>query len=289
MDIDALKQQLINRHSNTHKYNYGHVGIVAGSKHMIGAGILVAQAALKTGAGLVTLMTVDSVEDPINIRYPEIMVLALPSSDDGQITSQAELKIKQYCIDRNVTTLAIGPGLGQGRDMKTLINKIAFQIAVPLQLPCVIDADAITQLATDQWDDIIPESWVFTPHAGEFKQLCQPINIAYSDQQRLKCATQAQSWIKQILVLKGYETIIKKNNNYYTNDTGNPGMATAGSGDILTGVIASLYAQGLTAYEAAVLGVYIHGKAGDAAYQKEGIGLTATDIVNFLPRVIGES
>ena len=284
---ERLLKKLVNREKNTHKGDYGHLALIAGSEQMLGAAILAAKAAFASGVGLVSLLTVDSVSEPLQLKLPELMVYPLKTKN-GLLSQDALVEIKQYCDDKKVTVIGIGPGLGRSDDIANLVNKIIFDFAAQKSLPVVVDADAITQLNADKCQYYPEEKMILTPHPGEFNYLCKSINMIYDENQRKKQAKLAQSFLRQVLLLKGHESIVATKKTVFINSTGNPAMATAGSGDVLTGIIASLLAQGLTTIDAACLGCYLHGKSGDIAAKHVGIGLCASDLIDYCRQYLGE-
>lgn len=269
--------QLPERSPNAHKGECGKVAIIAGSVSMIGAAILAAKGALKSGAGLVHLVTVSGAAPWVNIVHPEIIVHSIP---DSQVLSENSVGPIVELIDRiSPNTLAIGPGLGRADQTQKMIVRVLSTIGQ--KIPTVVDADALFAIQTIEWGSVATQNWVLTPHAKEFERLFQ----IRSGQNRATLAKLASGICKQIVVLKGSGTGVSDGNQEFTNSTGNAGMATAGAGDVLTGIISALIAQQLPLYDAACSGVYLHGLAGDFAKKNKGeYSLTATDIIDFLPQ-----
>jgi hydroxyethylthiazole kinase-like uncharacterized protein yjeF len=260
------KNTLPKRPKNAHKGMCGRVGVIAGSLSMLGAAILTARAALRTGAGLVYLITAPEALAHINIVYPEIIVL--PFGDYKQIT--------RYLTDYKINSLAIGPGLGRTEKTQKLTRKIIFEYCVAHKLKTVIDADALFAISKNKLETLSETQFVLTPHKKEYEQLFGP-----QEPQDVALAT------KQVVLCKGPNTIVCDPQNKYINKTGNEGMATAGAGDVLTGMIAALVGQGSSVYDAAVLGAYLHGLAGDFAKQEKGIySLIASDIIENIFQAI---
>ena len=269
------------RPSDAHKGNCGRVGIIAGSASMLGAGILTALAALKTGSGLVYLMTVKEAVPWINIQYPELIVFPLPSKN-GFITSKAWSIIKKNIELNQINTLAIGPGLGHNKEIKDLVQKILQYLDQNNSIPTVLDADALKVITANKLRQFKNLKLVLTPHPKEFELLFECFPKTKED--ILTLAQEAAENIGQVIILKGQESIVARPKEIEVNPTGNPGMATAGAGDVLTGIVASLIGQGLEGFEAAVLGTYLHGLAGDLGAEKQTMySLTALDIIAFLP------
>ena len=278
MNIRAIAQKL-KRPATAHKGDMGCVFILAGSRGMTGAAHLAGMAALRSGAGLVTIGVPDAVYLVLAKRESELMIRPFPSTSQGTLSLKGFSEIERFCATQNV--LAIGPGLSQHITTQKLIRKV-LQIT---ELPLVIDADGLNALKGHL--EVLTACRgraILTPHPGEF---CRVFGgkLDDSDVTRKKRALDAAKRCGSVIVLKGHRTVVATpEGDCHINTTGNPGMATAGSGDVLTGTIAALVGQGLSNFEAACLGGYIHGLAGDLAAQKIGpIGLTAGDLVRFLP------
>lgn len=295
-----IKKMLSKRDKNTCKNDYGHVFILAGSVGMTGAAVLASQAAMRIGAGLVTLGIPESLNSIVEMKLTEVMTLPLPQTKEGNVDKNAYNKILQFIEKRKVSSLIVGPGLSCGQQTVRLVKKIIQNI----ELPCILDADGINALEgqtqystsvfnrTQTWQ--IPElnkakaTIIMTPHPGELGRL---INESSRNIQkdRIRYATRFAQKNDVIVVLKGYQTIITNGIRTFVNPTGNPGMATAGCGDVLTGMIGGLINQveGKNLLKAAILGVYLHGLAGDlAARDKTEPGLIATDILERIPQAI---
>jgi len=278
MNIHSIANKL-KRSSTTHKGDMGRVFALAGSRGMTGAANLAGMGALRSGAGLVTVGVPDAVYLIIAKRESELMVRPLPSTNKGTLSLGGFSEIKRFCATQDV--LAIGPGLSQHITTQKLIRKILQET----ELPLVIDADALNALKGNL-EALKPcrDRAVLTPHPGEFLRLFGG-KLDATDGLRKERAMEIARKHQIALVLKGRHTVVASpEGECYINPTGNPGMATAGSGDVLTGMIAALIGQGLPFFEAACLGVYIHGLAGDKAVKKIGqISLTAGDLLSFLP------
>jgi ADP-dependent NAD(P)H-hydrate dehydratase / NAD(P)H-hydrate epimerase len=251
-----------------HKGTYGHCLIVAGSYGMIGAAVLTSKACIKAGAGLVTAHVPRIGYNIIQQSVPEVMVS--PDDNDGIITSV--LNSKKY------SSIAIGPGLGM--DERTKAGVITFLRSS--SKPLIIDADALNIISSNKdYINLIPANSIITPHPGEFDRLFGKSESGY---ERLNVAIEMAQKLEIVIVLKGaYTQIVSPTGNVFFNCTGNPGMATGGSGDVLTGMIASLLGQGYSPMDAAILGVHLHGLAGDLASEKMGLeSITATDIIDSI-------
>ncbi len=271
------------RPAEAHKGTFGHVGVIAGSAGMAGAAALTARAALRTGAGLVTVahpagLTID--------RFaPEVMTRALPATRAGTLS----LKAKAACLEfgRDKTVLAIGPGLALHRDTQRLIRAVLERLD-PIDRPVVLDADGLNALAGSLGLlTRLRAPAILTPHPGEMARLTYH---AAAEVQRNRLAVARAFAVKHavVLVLKGARTVVAApSGRLFINPTGNPGMATAGAGDVLTGIIAGLVAQGLDPLRAATTGVFVHGLAGDLARDRRGVrGLLASDLIEEIPMAL---
>ena len=270
------------RKPDTHKGNYGHIFVLAGSLGLSGAAVLCANSAMRSGAGLVTLGVPEGLYSIIAKKaYPEVMVRPLAE------TKARTLSLKAYpaimSLTQKADLLAIGPGLSQNPQTQKLIRRIISNIHKPM----VIDADALNALSGNlEILRINPNLKILTPHPGEFSRLLGAPR-AYIQKNRETLAKKFAYDYNIVLVLKGHNTLVVSPDKLYTNKTGNPGMATAGSGDVLTGIISALLGQGLSAWAAAKTGVYLHGLAGDiAAKEKTQAGLIASDIIANIPAAI---
>ncbi|MCM8801568.1 MAG: NAD(P)H-hydrate dehydratase [Candidatus Omnitrophica bacterium] len=281
-----LPRRLLHRRPDAHKGDFGHVFILAGSIRFSGAAVLCAESAMRSGAGMVTLGIPKSINNAlIKIKPKEVMTLPLAETKEGTLSIKAYDKIKEFA--KNIDVLAIGPGLTQNKSTKGLVRRIILKINKPL----VIDADGLNALAGyleilhNNRSRIMPI--VLTPHPGEMARLMN-INIKRVQANREDTAKRLATDYKVTVVLKGHRTVVADyKDNLYINKTGNPGMATAGSGDVLTGMIASFLGQGLDAFAAAKYAVYLHGLAGDlAAKEKTQISMLASDIIQKIPEAI---
>ena len=277
VEKELVKTMLPDRPQNAHKGSAGRVAVVAGSYGYVGAAALCSFAAVKGGAGLVTLLTPENTREILAIKLTEVMVKGLPVSDDRLVAEEA-LEVVTEALDK-ADVLAIGPGFGVSEEAGNLIR----DILVTTSVPCVIDADAITALKdhTELLSHMLAEK-VLTPHPGEMARITG-IRISEIEKNRVEVARlYAEKW-QAVVVLKGVPTVVAlPDGTVYLNTTGTPAMATGGSGDVLTGLIAALIGQGLTVADAAVAGVYLHGFAGELA-AKGSIGLAASELLQMLP------
>jgi NAD(P)H-hydrate epimerase len=266
------------RPADSHKGMFGHVLVVAGSRGMTGAAILCANAALRGGAGLVTLAAPEPVILPATIANPGYLTMTLPSDEHGQVTPAAEPILLPAATKSSV--IACGPGLGVGPGVTRVVMDLLARAAKPV----VLDADGLNAVARAPEALRRREPLIITPHPGEFGRLLGKTAAAVqADRENLAVRFAGEKGV--VLVLKGHQTLVTDGRRLYRNTTGNAGMAKGGTGDVLTGLIAALVAQKLDAFAAAQLGVYVHGLAGDLA--RDGVGevcLTATDLLAWMPR-----
>jgi NAD(P)H-hydrate epimerase len=267
------------RPADANKGSFGRVLVVAGSRGMSGAAVLCGGGALRGGAGLVRVAAPAEVLPVVAAANPCYLTLPLPNDDRGQLAAAAAAEVDGHV--RHSTVVVAGPGLGQGPGVKAVIASLLTQKATPL----VLDADALNVLASDlgPLHQHTPTP-ILTPHPGEFARLLG-CDVETVQARREELAVRFAREHSVVLVLKGHQTIVTDGEHAHVNTTGNPGMATGGSGDVLTGLIGALVAQGVEAFAAARLGVYLHGLAGDLARDVLGeTGLIASDLLDFLPR-----
>jgi len=264
---------------DAHKGTFGKVCIVAGSVGMSGAAALAGRAALRAGAGLVRVATAKSALPIVASVEPSYTTIPLAEDSVGRISARAINAILDAAEQNDV--LGFGPGVGVSGDLRSIVETLVSLESPPL----VIDGDGLNNLAAiADWPRKLRVKLVLTPHPGEMKRLWKGLFRQQLPEQRTEQALRLAEKTGAVVVLKGAGTVVTDAHKLYVNETGNPGMATAGSGDVLTGVIAALIGQGMDVFDAAVLGVYIHGLAGDIAADKLGqISLMATDIIETLP------
>ena len=282
-----LPTQLLHRKPNSHKGDFGHVLILAGSRSFSGAAVLCAEAALRCGAGLVTLGIPRSLNNAIiKIKPKEAITLPLPETKEGTLSLDSYKKIRNFIRDI-IDVLVIGPGLSQNRSTQSLVRKIISEI----DKPRVIDADGFNALIGHLNILLAHQNsgsiTILTPHPGEMSRLLG-VSVKEVQSNRIKVARKFACDYKLTVVLKGHNTVVADyRGNLYINKTGNPGMASAGTGDVLTGIVAAFLGQGLDGFKAAKYAVYVHGLAGDlAAKEKTQIGLIASDIIAKIPQAI---
>lgn len=265
---------------DANKGQFGRVLVVAGSRGMAGAAILCASAALRGGAGLVKVATPAEVLPIVAAGNPCYMTVPLPHDPEGRIATAAFATLTQLAEAHDV--IAVGPGLDRGPELSEMIMELCGQCKKPM----VIDADGVNAFAGQAERLLCDSPRIITPHPGEFARLVR-LDVQTVQTQRRELAVEFASRQQCVVVLKGYGTIVTDGRRVYQNTTGNPGMATGGTGDVLTGVIAALVGQRLPAFEAAQLGVCVHGLAGDLARDQIGeVSLMASDVLDFLPPAI---
>ncbi len=267
------------RKPQAHKGDFGKVCIIAGSIGMSGAAALAGRAALRAGAGLVRVATAKSALPIVAAIEPAFTTVALAEDAAGRIAGSAISTILNLIGENDC--FAFGPGVGVTQGIRSIAHRLIEQKGLRL----VIDADGLNNLCkiTD-WPKNVKADVILTPHPGEMKRLWAGLFRNEIPADRKKQAVQFAKKTGTVVVLKGAGTVVSDGNKVYINNTGNPGMATAGAGDVLTGVIAALMGLGLSNFDAAVLGVYVHGLAGDIAANKTGqISMIATDIIESLP------
>ncbi|MGD9850795.1 MAG: NAD(P)H-hydrate dehydratase [Nitrospirales bacterium] len=281
---DRVRPMIPARPLTAHKGTFGHAGIMAGSPGKTGAAAMAGLSALRIGAGLVTIASPRSVSPILEAKLLEVMTDPMPDSPKHRLGMDAYSALLSFV--QHKSALGIGPGLGVSEDTTALLIKLLPQLTIP----CLLDADALNGLARH------PEVFsatkfppILTPHPGEMARL---MGEGYSantiNQDRLTIATRFAQQCRAIVVLKGARTIVADPvGKMAICPTGNPGMASAGMGDVLTGIISGLLAQGLSSWDAAQAGVYIHGLAGDLAATRLGqAGLIASDVISAIPQAL---
>lgn len=277
LDAQSVGKLLPKRDSDTHKGDYGKLLLICGSRGYTGAAALCALGALRSGAGLVYLAVPESIYEIEAVKLLEPVIFPMPD-EGGMLSVQAVEKIDALLPKMNA--IAIGPGLGQSEGTFQVVKHV-LQSA---KCPVILDADGINVVSKHTHilrDRIAPT--VLTPHDGEFLRMGQRLT-----DDRCQSAVEAAIHLECIMVLKGHKTVITDGKSCYVNNTGNPGMATGGSGDVLTGIIASLIGQGLDPLQAAACGAWLHGAAGDRCAQQIGqYGMLPQDMLQILPQIIG--
>ena len=267
------------RPASSHKGTYGSVLIIAGSRGMSGAAALAGMSALRGGAGLVTVAVPQSVQPIVASFEPSYMTVALPETEAGQISKSAQEVLAERLSQYDA--VVCGPGWGQSDDLSQLLEWLLGTIASPL----LIDADALNLLAQNlYWLRASAGPRILTPHPGEFSRL-SGLSIAEIQAQRVESAVNFARQHGTVTLLKGAGTVITDGQRVAINQTGNSGMATGGTGDVLSGLIGALLAQRFEPLAAAQLGAHLHGVAGDlAAAELSQPGLIASDLPRYLAR-----
>jgi NAD(P)H-hydrate epimerase len=265
-DAKLIYKKIPKRENHSHKYDYGHILVVGGNEGMAGAARLCAEACLRSGAGLVSVATKDTNSEVILAGRYELMVHG--------VRKEQQL---QELIDR-CNVIIIGPGLGRDDWAKTMLSTV-----LSSELPKVVDADALSLLREIGHKC---KNSIITPHSGEAARLLQTESQKV-EAHRVNAITSLRQ-ISDVIVLKGSQTLISDDKEIYVNKTGNPALATAGTGDVLAGVIGALLGQKLSLIEAARLGVWLHGLAADA-YVNDGNhegSMIASDLIEYFKKMI---
>jgi NAD(P)H-hydrate epimerase len=282
------------RKPDSHKGDYGHVFVIAGSIGMTGAAYLCCEAALLSGAGLVTLAIPKSLNSIMERKLTEVMTLPLPETKEASLSKAAYSRIKVF--SKKCDCIVIGPGLSQNRQTQGLIRSLISSIKMPM----VLDADALNALAghlsilersaakpprRGRTAHGAVRSTIITPHSGEMARLTGA-RLLFINSNKKDVAKKFSTEYNVTTVLKGHRTIVAApKKRVYVNLSGNPGMASGGCGDVLTGIIGAFLACGMEPFKAARLGTYVHGLSGDIAAKNRGeISLRATDLLESLPQ-----
>jgi NAD(P)H-hydrate epimerase len=273
-----IKSIFHSRSPDSHKGNYGHVLVLAGSTGKSGAAGLTALAALRSGCGLCTLALPETSQRAFELHPMEVMTIPLPQTESGTLSLKAKAPILKLLEGKSA--VAIGPGLTTDPETVSLIGELLPSINCSL----ILDADAINAFENNiDWLDKL-KSAILTPHPKEMSRLTG-LSTQEIQKNRMRVTTEFAQKYSTLLLLKGAPTLIgTPDGNIYINSTGNPGMATGGSGDVLTGIIAGLAAQNISLQNAAIAGAYIHGHSGDLFSEKETqTSLIAGDLLRCLP------
>ena len=276
LDHQQVLSLLPDRPIDGHKGSFGKVLLLCGSRGYTGAVTLAAMGALRAGAGLTYLAVPESIYQIIAVKLTEPVIYPLPD-DAGTFGIQAKSLIADLLTNKDA--VLIGPGIGQSEGSYLAVKTVLEQYVGPV----ILDADGINVLCTHK--DILrgrAAPTIITPHLGEFLRIGG--NLSHG---RITAAESLAKDLGIIVVLKGHETIITDGSTTYKNPTGNPGMATGGSGDVLAGIITALVGQGLEPLEAAACGAWLHGASGDICAEEIGqYGMLPTDMLNTLPRLL---
>ncbi len=288
-----LREALVTREPADHKGIFGHVLVVAGSRNMAGAAVLATRAALRSGAGLVTAAVPAGVQRILAELAPEALTIGLPENAYGCLRPEGVSRLRAAHRGTEYSVMAIGPGISENSDTAKFVL-LALSV---LPLPAVVDADALNILAAQEVSGVRQlmkgrkQPCIFTPHPGEMAR-CLVVGTKHIKEDRMACAERlAREW-NGVALLKGQGTLISSGSRTVANPTGCPGLAKGGTGDVLTGLIAGLWAQMLASgrargdlpFWAAALGAWLHGRAGELAEaEKTGYAMTAQDVIEHLP------
>ena len=282
MNSSPALPPLPERTPESHKGTFGRCLLIGGSRGMSGSISLAGTSALRSGAGLVTLAVPATILPTVAATSPCYMTLPLPDNATGECSTSID--VRALTNSRQFDAIGCGPGIGTGKGASQTTQQLYHHATEPT----VFDADSLNVLAAEKVD--LRQSSgprIITPHIGEFRRLTGRTSATVAELRDL-----APEWAQQnqvTLVLKGHQTIVTDGQQLCRNTTGNAGMATGGSGDVLTGTTASFLAQGLTAFDAARLAAYVHGRSGDIAAEQLGmVSLIATDIIDYLPNALRE-
>ncbi|OGN91054.1 MAG: hypothetical protein A2Z70_03500 [Chloroflexi bacterium RBG_13_48_17] len=283
---DWAKSVLPERPLGANKGSFGKVLVVAGSINYIGAAYLACMGAARVGAGLVTLSTASSLQPILAAKLTEVTYAPLPESEAGIIASKATSVLKELLPGYEV--LLMGCGLGQKTQVVEFIKSALFGLTRGSSLSLVLDADVLNTLAQlPNWWQKLNQDAILTPHPGEMARLVG-VSVEEVQKQRLEITRKAAMKWRKVVVLKGaYTVVAASDGRARISQVANPGLASAGTGDVLTGTIAGLAAQGLSLFDAAACGVYLHSEAGEVVRRKMGdAGMLASDLLPVLPKVI---
>ena len=283
-DAHSLRGKIPRTAEPAHKYSAGALLVVAGSRSTTGAPQMVVRGAERTGCGIVFLATPQSSAPSVDLELTEALVHGMPEDEEGYVTSAALEQILK--LSERTSALALGPGMGTGDEGRRLVEGILRETEVPI----ILDADAITNLTGT---DVLAKRsapTVVTPHAGELGRLLGS-DAKEVSAGRLRSARKAAEEHGCCVLLKGSDTLVVEGDSVAVNSTGNVALATAGTGDVLSGVIGALLSRGMDTYEAARAGAWVHGRAAELWLEETGWpaeSLIATDLLPHLPSALGE-
>lgn len=262
MTHDSIKKLIKSRQASSHKGDYGHSFLMVGSQGKMGAAVISARACLRTGTGLLTVSVPQDERLILQISIPEAMLVIREKEEDNL---------------NKFTAIGIGCGIGTGKESTQMLSHLLSQYSKPL----VLDADALNIISTHKnLLEKIPPNTIITPHPKEFDRL---FGVHENIEERIETAIEKALQLGIVIVLKGYKTAITHAENTFLNSTGNPGLAKGGSGDALTGIITALLSQGYEPFDAAKIGVYLHGLAADLALEKQSFeSMLITDVIEYL-------
>lgn len=268
IDVDSLRSRLLHRENDSHKGDYGHLLVVAGCQSMPGAAVLATGAALHSGCGLVTLHSTDRALQAVVNAFPSAMLSENPG---------ACFSVLPPVGTGRYDAIAAGPGLGKAAETRAALTGL-LEAAREKAIPAILDADALNILSElPDWQDLVPEGSILTPHLGELRRLLPPA----TEESVMELCRRTRS----VLVMKGFHTrVFTPEGTCLVNTTGNPGLAKGGSGDVLTGLTGGLLARGYPPVDAACLGVWLHGYAGDClTRERTAEAWSSRDLIDYLP------
>ena len=283
-DAGSLRGRIPRTAEPAHKYSAGALLVVAGTYQVTGAPVMVVEGAQRTGCGILFLATAQSAAAAVDLQLTEALVYGVPEDEAGQMTSEALDQILEHA--QRATALVVGPGMGTGEESRQLIEGILREVEAPI----LLDADAISNLSNSDALSWREAPTIVTPHPGELSRLLETGKKDISAH-RLHSAQEAAQRHGCCVLLKGSDTIVAQDERTAVNSTGNVALATAGTGDVLSGVIGALLSRGMDAYDAARLGAWVHGRASEIWIEEAGLppeSFIATDLLPYLPRVVAE-
>jgi hydroxyethylthiazole kinase-like uncharacterized protein yjeF len=280
LDLTAVRPLVRRRERNSHKGDYGHCLILAGSTGKTGAASLAANSAVRTGSGLVTLAVPASLNPVMEAKTTEAMTLPLEDFGNGWLSGDLSVRVESSIEGKD--SVAVGPGIGRNPDTALLVRRLVESVEIPM----VVDADGLNAVSEDVSVLLRKKSGdvILTPHPGEMSRL-SGVSIVDIETDRIAAATRFAEKFGVYLILKGARTVIvAPDGRVAINGSGNPGMASGGMGDVLTGIVVSLLGQRYPAFDACILGVFLHGLAADLVAEEKGeTGISATDVQERLP------
>lgn len=271
------------RNIHSHKGNHGKVLVIAGSIPYAGAALLAGEAALRSGAGLVILAVPETIYSAVAGREPSLIVVPCPALKKEGVFSQKASPILLGLVSKS-DSVVLGPGLSPHSEVK----KLCARILPDINIPCVIDANGLDVFQNRKLFPPKRGNWILTPHSGEFKRIFE-VSVKNDDAKRLSKAKAMANKTQCTLVLKGHHSIIASpNGESWINPTGNALLATAGTGDVLSGLIGGFLAQKLTPLQAALAGVFLHGETADFLSKDYSRGIISSDLLKVLPWVLSK-
>ena len=283
-DAGSLRGLVPRTAEPAHKYSAGALLVVAGTYQVTGAPVMVVEGAQRTGCGIISLATAQSAAAAVDLQLTEALVYGVPEDDAGQMNSGALDQILEQA--QRATALVVGPGMGTGEESRKLIEGILREVEAPI----LLDADAISNLSGSDALSRRTGPTIVTPHPGELSRLMETGTKDISAR-RLHSAREAAQKHGCCVLLKGSDTIVAEDERVAVNSTGNVALATAGTGDVLSGVIGALLSRGMDAYDAARAGAWVHGRASELWIEETGLpseSFIATDLLPYLPRAVSE-